>query len=129
METLCIVDERLGLTGNDLVFEKESFFGLVPGEFIIQVGNGKENGCIRTDRFLYPVQYVGSIYCQFSEKEKMFAFMLPEKEGNECVYLIYGSTGSEIFTEGVYSMKDRTTGKTTGYMRFYAPEFIRTQSK
>ena len=38
-----------------------------------------------------------------------------------------GTTGSEIFTEAVFSNKDRITGKTTAYLRFFAPNFIRTK--
>lgn len=106
------VSNRLGLSGNDIKFLSEPFFGLLPNSEIIQIGNGKENGVIRTDRFSYPVKYVGSVICQFTEKEKMYAFMLPEKPEGEDVFLLYGSTGYQIFTEH----KD--------YVRVYAPEFI-----
>lgn len=34
------------------------------------------------------------------------------------MYLIYGSTGEEIFTEAAMSIK-----KKTGYVRFYKPIF------
>ncbi|MES2379867.1 MAG: hypothetical protein V4538_02425 [Bacteroidota bacterium] len=124
-ERIIIVDKHLGLSGKNLLFGNDDFFGLKVGEFVNQIGNGKENGTIRTDQFLYPVKYVGSIECQFEKKEKMFAFELPHKIDDANVYLLYGSTDSEIFTEAVYSMKDKITKTTTGYTRFYAPEFVR----
>ncbi|HAF33554.1 hypothetical protein [Sphingobacterium multivorum] len=123
-----IVGKSLGMVGQNLSFKKEDFFGLKPEESIIQIGNGKENGTIRTDRFEFPIKYVGSIICQFDKPEKMFAFLLPKKIDDEDIYLLYGTTGSEIFTEALLSKKDRTTGKTTGYMRFYAPVFTKANS-
>lgn len=106
------ISKRLGLSGNNISFYPEPFFGLLPNSEVVQIGNGKENGVIRTDKFAYPVKYLGSIICQFSEKEKMFAFMLPEKPEGEDVFLLYGSTGDQIFTEH------------QDYVRVYAPEFI-----
>jgi hypothetical protein len=122
-----IVDKSLGMSGNNISFYDEEFFSLKPNESIIQIGNGKNNGTIRTDKFSYPIKYVGSIFIQFNKKEKMFAFLLPDKVNNESIYLLYGTTGSEIFTEAVFSNKDRITGKTTAYLRFFAPNFIRTK--
>ena len=122
-----IVDKSLGMSGNNISFYDEEFFSLKPNESIIQIGNGKNNGTIRTDKFSYPIKYVGSIFIQFNKKEKMFAFLLPYKVNNESIYLLYGTTGSEIFTEAVFSNKDRITGKTTAYLRFFAPNFIRTK--
>lgn len=49
------------------------------------------------------------------------------KDNEEDIFFLYGSTGSEIFTEAVFSMKDRSTGKRTGYMRFYDPTFLRDE--
>lgn len=122
-----IVDKSLGMSGNNISFYDEEFFSLKPNESIIQIGNGKNNGTIRTDKFSYPIKYVGSIFIQFNKIEKMFAFLLPDKVNNESIYLLYGTTGSEIFTEAVFSNKDRITGKTTAYLRFFAPNFIRTK--
>ena len=122
-----IVDKSLGMSGYNISFYDEEFFSLKPNESIIQIGNGKNNGTIRTDKFSYPIKYVGSIFIQFNKKEKMFAFLLPDKVNNESIYLLYGTTGSEIFTEAVFSNKDRITGKTTAYLRFFAPNFIRTK--
>ena len=122
-----IVDKSLGMSGNNISFYDEEFFSLKPNESIIQIGNGKNNGTIRTDKFSYPIKYVGSIFIQFNKKEKMFAFLLLDKVNNESIYLLYGTTGSEIFTEAVFSNKDRITGKTTAYLRFFAPNFIRTK--
>lgn len=69
-----IVDKRLGMTGQNISFTNEVFFGLNVGEKIVQIGNGKENGTIRTDLFNSPIEYVGSIICQFEKPEKMYAF-------------------------------------------------------
>ncbi len=118
-----IISDRLGMTGKNIDFLNEEFFGLQPGEFIRQIGNGKENGTIRTDQFSYNLKFAGAIICQFSKPEKMFAFELPEKSDNENIYFLYGTTGSEIFTEAVYSRKQKNS-----YMRFYAPVFIKADA-
>lgn len=123
-----LINKSLGMSGRNILFNKEEFFGLKPDEFIIQIGNGNENGTIRTDKFQYPIRYVGSIICQFDKQEKMFAFLLPEKIDNEDIFLLYGKTTNEIFTERVFSMKDRFTGETTSYLRFYFPFFIRSHN-
>lgn len=107
-----MVSKRLGLSGTNLLFNNEYFFGLKVGSKIIQIGNGKENGCIRTDNFKQPVIYVGTIICEFASKEKMFAFKYPDKIENEDIFFLYGTTESQIFTEH------------RDYVRFYAPEFI-----
>ncbi len=108
-----IVDKRLGLSGQNIKFEREDFFGLKVGQSVVQIGNGKENGTIRTDVFKYPVKYVGSIILKFNQLEKMFAFLLPDKIDGDDIYLLYGSTEEEIFTE-----------IEPCFMRFYAPQFI-----
>ncbi|MBQ0907500.1 hypothetical protein KBJ98_02160 [Flavobacterium sp. F-328] len=115
-----IVSNRLGMSGANINFLNEEFFGLKPGELINQIGNGKENGTIRTDKFKYTLKFVGAIMCEFKKPEKMYAFELPEKLNNECIYFLYGTTGSEIFTEEVYSKKQKKS-----FMRFYAPVFIK----
>ena len=66
-----IVDKSLGMSGNNISFYDEEFFSLKPNESIIQIGNGKNNGTIRTDKFSYPIKYVGSIFIQFNKKEKI----------------------------------------------------------
>ena len=118
-----LIDKRLGFSGQNTSFKNESFFELSVGNKITQLGNGKDNGTIRTDLFKYPVEYVGSIMIQFDELEKMYAFKLPDKIDNEDIYLLYGSTDFEIWTEAVFSSKDRITNKISTYMRFYKPVF------
>lgn len=123
-QSIRIVDNRLGMSGENISFSDKPFFGLKVGERVVQIGDGRENGTIRTDSFAYPLKYVGSIILQFDEQEEMFAFQLPEKVDNkEYVYLLYGTAGNEIFTEAVFSKKDRVSGETTSYVRFYAPVF------
>ena len=51
-----IVDKSLGMSGNNISFYDEEFFSLKPNESIIQIGNGKNNGTIRTDKFSYPIK-------------------------------------------------------------------------
>ena len=127
------VENYLGMAGKDIKFKNEKFFELNPGDCVIQIGNGKNNGTIRTDKFHYPVMYCGSIICQFhapeemAVPEKMFAFNVQESEDGESIYVLYGSTGHEIFTEYRYCKKDRTTGKPASYVRFYKPEFVKAQ--
>jgi hypothetical protein len=120
-----IIEDKLGMSGRDVSFLKEPFFGLAPGDKVKQIGDGRENGTIRTDCFGTALVYRGSILCQFGKPEKMFAFEFPHSPDGDRLYLLYGSTGHEIFTEGVYARKDRTTKKVSGYMRFYAPVFIK----
>lgn len=111
------VNQRLGMSGNDIQFENEILFGLVPGTKIIQIGDGRENGTIRTDCFDFPVTYRGSLMVQFEKLEKMYAFQLECQVDDEDIYLLYGSTEYEIFTEA----GNKTNNK--GRMRFYAPVF------
>ena len=59
----------------------------------------------------------------FNKEEKMFAFKLPIQDNNDDFFLLYGSTGLEIFTEHELAKKDRLTKKRTSYVRFYAPIF------
>lgn len=118
-----IISDRLGMTGKDIDFLNEDFFGLKPSESVRQIGNGKENGTMRTDNFAYDLKYVGAIICQFSKPEKMYAFELPEKNNDENIYFLYGTTGNEIFTEAVYSRKQKTS-----FMRFYAPVFTKAEA-
>ena len=118
---ITLIDRCLALSGDDFTFNDEPFFGLMPGDKITQIGDGRENGCIRTDKFIKPVQYVGSIDVQFQEVERMYAFEFFEKgTDGKPLYLIYGSTGAEIFTECLCYVKDKT-----GYLRFYEPVFTR----
>lgn len=126
--TIIRVGNFLGIRGNDIVFENKDFFDLKVGEQIIQVGDGRENGCWRTDTFKYPLEYVGSINLQFSKLELWFAFLLPDKLDNENVYLIYSRTNEEIFADCYYST-DRQTKKASSYIRFYVPTFTRFINK
>lgn len=113
-----IIDGRLGLSGQGLKFEKEALFGLEPGQKVIQVGDGRETGTFRTDILRFPIEYVGSIICQFLNQEKMYAFRIIETGGiKEDLFFLYGSTGHELFTECMPGPKARP------YVRFYKPTF------
>lgn len=109
------INRSPALIGNEIQFENEQFFGLQPGSEIIQIGNGKENGTIRTDKFVNPIKYVGSIEI---DGEKKFAFHLPSKmleDKSINHYLLYFKTEYEIGLD-VYS-------KSKHYVRWYKPEF------
>jgi hypothetical protein len=108
---IIVINKRLGLQGQNLIFEKVDLFDLKPDTIVNQIGNGKENGCIRTDVFIEPVLYVGSIECQFVEIETMYAFKLNQKSNDNELFFLYGKTPFEIFTEH----KD--------YVRWYKPVF------
>lgn len=110
----------MALIGEELHFNNEKFFNLNPNTPIIQIGDGRDNGTIRTDKFICPIIYRGSIKIEILSGEKLFAFELSNKPNH---YLLYGSTGSEIFTEAINAWKDRITKKPSGYLRFYKPEF------
>ena len=107
------VDGSLAVTGN-IAFEEKPFFGLPPNTMVKQIGDGRENGCVRTDVFREPFKYVGSFKASPTDVEnEFFAFEIPENWHNmaEPVYLLYGSTGSEVVRE------------TKDYYRFIKPEF------
>lgn len=114
-----MINGRLGISGKDIEFMDIDFFGLKVGQKIVQVGDGRNNGSFRTDSFKCPVEYVGGLVCEFDKPEKMFAFKILENIENEDVFLLYGSTGSEIFTEAIYSRE-----KKESYVRFYQPVFF-----
>lgn len=120
-----IVSDALGLSGQNVEFLNEDFYGLKVGEKVIQIGDGRENGTIRTDKFNYPVEYCGAINLQFNEIEKMYAFRLPDKMEDSDIFLLYGNTGLEIFTENVLSRKARHNGKLSIYMKFFVPVFTK----
>ncbi len=110
---------RLGIFGNDIQFLSEEFFSLKVGSFINQIGEGKETGTNRVDRFIEPIKYVGAIQItQFEYDEKMYAFELKHKRNGEKLYLLYGTTGLEVFAEEAYSNTNKGV-----YMRFYKPIF------
>ncbi|HHT23142.1 MAG TPA: hypothetical protein GXZ87_07525 [Bacteroidales bacterium] len=115
-----IISGRLGMSGTNIQFQNEDFFTLKVGDMVRKIGDGREHGLKRTDEFVEPIEYVGSIICQFSEKEKMYAFRLPQIINNENLYLLYGKTDSEVFTESIYSPKGKKS-----YVRFYEPNFVK----
>lgn len=112
------INSQLGIIGTNIEFINEDFYGLKVGESIIQIGDGRENGTIRTDVFKYHITYSGAIVCKFKEEEKMYAFKMPVLFNEQSVFLLYGDTGCEIFTEVATNKK-----RTNSYMRFYKPVF------
>lgn len=113
---LTLIDNLLGVSSNNIKLEQESFFSLVPGDKITQIGCGKENGTIRTSVFEPYITYSGS---HVFKNEKLFAFEIPFLKGN---YYLFGKTEEEIYTESYYSI-DRNTKQVKTYMRFYNPVF------
>jgi hypothetical protein len=111
---------RLVIQGN-FGFKPDHFFGLKPGERIVQIGCGRENGVIRTDRFISSVEYMGSLII---EDKKYYAMHLDRD-----VYLLYRSTVGDIPVKDAYTREDGEIYTHTGielqYPRFYAPQFIR----
>lgn len=116
---IVVVDQNLGMIGKNIKFKNEPFFNLQVGSFINQIGDGRRTGVIRTDIFYNPVKYVGSILCDFSYTEKFYAFDTGVISNENNVYLLYGSTGDEIYTEAKTSKKGKDS-----YLRFYKPIFI-----
>ena len=112
------IDKRLSLIGQNLKFKQENFFDLIPGTIVTQIGDGRNTGTYRTDTFKNPVIYMGSIVYQFDEKETLYAFQLKPKHKNNNLYLLYGSTGDEIFTEELTNNQNKNS-----YMRYYTPQF------
>lgn len=100
----------LGLRGNP-EFDNKPFFDLQVGAMVKKIGDGRENGCYRTDDFVSPFRYCGSIQI---DDDEFYAFELPLEildDKNIPVFILYGSTGSEVLRE------------TKGNYRFYVPIF------
>ncbi len=113
MEYLTI-DKRLAAKG-DIKLKKEPFFGLKVNSFVTEIGDGRENGCYRTDKFSQPFKYAGSF---IDKGEKYFAFQVPQKmlPGNsQKHFLLYETTGHEILC------------RTKTYVRFFAAKFKTNQ--
>tara|TARA_R110002050_G_scaffold295237_1_gene453843 strand:+ start:9502 stop:9852 length:351 start_codon:yes stop_codon:yes gene_type:complete len=107
------VDKTLAVKGK-IIFENKPFFSLPVGSLVKQIGDGRENGCIRTDIFTKPFKYVGSFKASpFTVENEYFAFEIPAEiyRSSEPIYLLYGSTGAEVIRE------------TKTYYRFLKPEF------
>lgn len=122
---LITVNNRMALITDDVLpIIKEPFFNLKPGDSITQVGDGTNTGTYRTDQFKHPVTYVGAAFLTLPEPELLYLFdthtEIKSMFSISKVYLIYGSTGLEVFTEAIYSRKNHKT-----YMRFYKPVFAK----
>lgn len=108
------IDKSLAVKG-DIDFVHVPFFDLPVGSMVKQIGDGRENGCIRTDVFTEPFKYVGSFMASpLGVENEFFAFEIPASiyKASEPHYLLYGSTGCEIVRE------------TKDYYRFLKPQFI-----
>jgi hypothetical protein len=109
-----IIDNSLGAKGK-IDFSQEPFFGIQPDTKILQIGDGRETGCYRTDFFVQPFTYVGSfVATPENEEVKYYAFEVPISmlpDDSESHYLLYESTGSEVLR------------RKTSYNRFITPVF------
>lgn len=106
-----LIDKSLGVRG-ELGFTKEAFFSLSPDTDVIQIGDGRETGCYRTDLFVQPFKYVGSFIGR--EASKYYAFQIPIimlPANSEPHYLLYETTGSEALR------------RTKSHIRFFSPVF------
>lgn len=106
-----LIDQSMAIRG-EIDFTKESFFSLSPDTYVIQIGDGRENGSFRTDLFVQPFKYVGSFIGRF--ESKYFAFQVPQNmlpANSELHYLLYESTGKEIIR------------REKSYNRFFSPVF------
>lgn len=78
--------------------KKESFFGLEVGSNVTQIGDGRETGSFRTDRFVKPFVYSGSF---IHEAIEYFVFRIPFEMlplDSEPHYILYESTGGEVLS-------------------------------
>ena len=79
----------------EIDFIQDHFFGIKPRSKVVQIGDGRENGCYRTDRFKIPFSYSGSFLLQGI---KYYAFQVPSEmltKNSIPHYILYESTGSE----------------------------------
>lgn len=109
-----IINNSIGIRG-DVNFTKEPFFSLIPDTYIIQIGDGRENGSFRTDLFVEPFKYVGVFIGKADSGTcKYYAFQVPFNMlpvNSEPYYLLYETTGLEILR------------RTKSYNRFFCPVF------
>lgn len=108
-----IINKSLAVKG-EIEFTDEPFFSLRVGSMVSQIGDGRENGCVRTDRFAAPFEYVGSFKAKLTGVDsKFFAFKIPSTiyENSSPHYMLYGSTGLEVLRERI------------DYVRFMKPIF------
>ncbi|MDE5421751.1 hypothetical protein L3073_05990 [Ancylomarina sp. DW003] len=109
-----IIDKSLGATGQ-IDFLQEPFFEIQPDTKILQIGDGRETGCNRTDFFVEPFTYVGAFIAAPEGKDvKYYAFEVPVNmlpDDSEPHYLLYESTGLEVLR------------RKTDYDRFINPVF------
>ncbi len=109
------IDDSEGIKGVDIEFIKEKLFDLEPGVFVTQIGDGRNNGSYRTDNFVQPFQYVGSLKIDMDgEMAKVYCFQVPPEmipTLSEQAYLLYESTEFEILR------RDKK------YMRWMVPIF------
>ena len=111
-----------GLMGKDIIFNLIPFFNLLPNSEVTQIGDGRENGCVRTDFLTSKHKYVGSIIIDGLE---FFAFEIPnhilfEIENLDMTYnyyLLYEKTEHEIFRYRYFGKKSRC------YVRWIKPIF------
>lgn len=112
-----IIDKKLALKGNSLQFNNEKFFTLETGQYVTQIGDGRETGVYRTDFFVEPFLYMGSFEgVDDNGSVKYFAFQIPKSilsilPNNVPHFFLYESTGLEAMI------------RTKSYIRFFNPKF------
>lgn len=111
--TLQQAGNRLVLTGDNIQFMDIDCYGLKPFSKVLEIGEGRETGCNRIDRFKQYVTYVGGVKI----KGKQW-YCFQNHCSNERMYLLYGSTGMELFTPLV--SRNGIVGESN---RFYKPIF------
>ena len=114
-----IIDGYFFIKGDDCVFAKETFLGLMPGEKITKIGDGRHTGCYETLQFKTYITYMGSIAIDNTKitsegkivtfKEKKYAFLIPEKEVEgwhlfnppKPLYLLFVDVGDDAGLESI----------------------------
>lgn len=97
-----LISKHEAICGESVEFEPVDFFGLRPGEEVKSIGDGRENGCVRTDHFTVPHRYVGKINI---DGEDNYAFEVPKVitsrgsgvDPEKSYFLLYQRLTEEIF--------------------------------
>lgn len=102
------VMNSIGIRVLKINFIEATFFGLRPGNKILQIGSGKKNAENAVDKFTEPAKYCGMIY--FGNM-KLYAFHLPivmSPDAEYSYFLLYRKVKGKILRMGVNPKYDKT---------------------
>lgn len=102
------VMNSIGIRGLKINFIEATFFGLRPGNKILQIGSGKKTADNAVDKFTEPAKYCGMLYYGTM---KLYAFQLPTilaPDADYSYFLLYRKVKGKILRMGVNPKYDKT---------------------